>query len=62
MICTKPASFDPPPRNVSTSSESVNVTSPAKHFSVSAHQRPCSGRSLLAFAAAADSKRANAIP
>jgi hypothetical protein len=40
----------------------VNDTEPSKHFSVSDHHAPCSARSLLACAAAADSKRAMAKP
>ena len=55
-----PASFEPPARNSSTSSESVNETSPSKQLAVSSHQEPCSGRSLLARASASDAKRANA--
>src|SRR5438132_2756384 len=62
MIWTNPASLEPPAPKVWTSSESLKVTGPSKHFSVSAHHCPCSGRSLLALAAAAESKRARQIP
>ena len=57
---TKPASSEPPPRNIVTSSQSWKVTSPSKHSCIRCHQSPCSGRAEFAAAASRDSNRTTA--
>ncbi len=52
---TKPASSEPPPRNIIASSQSWKVTSPSKQAAIFCHHSPCSGRSALRFASSFDS-------
>ncbi len=59
MICTKPASSEPPASQLDVFGQSMKVTSPSKHFDASAHQALCSDRVLLRRAASSDSKRAS---
>ena len=51
MTCTKPASSDPPSRNICALSQSWNMTSPSKHCCILLNHSPCSG--LVEFLAAA---------
>ena len=61
MTWTKPASSGSPTRSTVTSLLSRKLASPENSLEVSAHQRSCSGRSLLRRAASSDSNRARAM-